>query len=64
MLRIVSSIGIVLRAFRVSCGGTVPLASLDDDFSDLGDLDDLDDDSDPTIDATLEAEIAAEIGED
>ncbi|CAM9528784.1 unnamed protein product [Sphacelaria rigidula] len=36
----------------------------DDDFSDLGDLDDLDDDSDPTIDATLEAEIAAEIGED
>ncbi|CAM9152847.1 unnamed protein product [Ascophyllum nodosum] len=35
----------------------------DDDFSDLGDLDDLDGASDTSIDATLEAEIAAELGE-
>lgn len=37
---------------------------VDDDYSDLGDLDDLDDgDSDSSIDAALEAEIAAELGE-
>jgi len=35
----------------------------DDDYSDLGDLDDLDDGSDSSIDAALEAEIAAELGE-
>eukprot|EP00752_Nemacystus_decipiens_P003800 g3496.t1 len=35
----------------------------DDDYSDLGDLDDLDGDSDSSIDAALEAEIAAELGE-
>lgn len=38
----------------------------DDDFSDLGELDDLDGDSDgsnDSIDAALEAEIAAELGE-
>lgn len=35
----------------------------DDDYSDLGDLDDLDGDSDSNIDDTLEAEIAAELGD-
>ncbi|CAM9259600.1 unnamed protein product [Pylaiella littoralis] len=35
----------------------------DDDYSDLGDLNDLDGASDSSIDAALEAEIAAELGE-
>lgn len=36
---------------------------VDDDYSDLGDLDDLDGDSDTNIDDALEAEIAAELRE-
>eukprot|EP00904_Undaria_pinnatifida_P003062 jgi/Undpi1/12757/HiC_scaffold_6.g02425.m1 len=47
-----------------SVGPDVDNAEEDDDFSDLGELDDLDGDSDgDSIDAALEAEIAAELGE-
>lgn len=42
---------------------TITCHADDDDYSDLGDLDDLDGDSDSSIDAALEAEIAAELGE-
>ncbi|CAM9976934.1 unnamed protein product [Laminaria digitata] len=47
-------------------GHDLDSAEDDDDFSDLGELDDLDGDSDgsdDSIDAALEAEIAAELGE-